>query len=325
MLDLGFSRGVSAVDEDFVSADRCATCHAEEHAAWSTSRHAISHSNDIYTRGLIDEPLAFCVRCHSPLREQVDEVLANETWYRQQHERFRGLATAERAPEPMADEGITCVVCHKRDGEILATSDSGRSPHRIRVEPEFGTAALCGNCHEFEMFAVRPDGLHFTGELMQSTFTEWQRWGGKKQCADCHMPDGAHTFRGAHDREWLQQSIEVRHRRGRLRIRSVGVGHEHPTGDLFRHMTVEVDSGTGFEDIYRIGRTFEVVHEADTVIKKLSGNTSLIPGEWRDIPLPDDAIRWRIRYHYGSEYDEFRAILPTDDLMVTLAEGDVSR
>ena len=321
--DLGFTRGLSAVDEPFVSAERCGTCHVDEYRAWAASRHRVSHSNAIYLQGYIDEPLTFCVRCHSPLAEQVDEVRANRDWYLEQGPRAEGRSGAVRSAEPLADEGITCVVCHQRDGEIIATEDSGRSPHRVRVEPDFGTSALCGNCHEFEMFAMRPDGLHFTGELMQSTFTEWREWGGKQQCQDCHMPDGAHVFRGAHDREWLARSIRVRVRRGRLRIRSVGVGHEHPTGDLFRHMTVEADVGEGFEVLHRIGRTFEVVHDDNVVTKRLLENTSLIPGEWRDVVLPVGVRRWRVRYHYGSEYDEFRGIVGEGELVVTIAEGDL--
>jgi hypothetical protein len=321
-MDIGISRGRDSVDEPFVSALRCGVCHAEQLEQWSGSRHAVSHSNALYTQGYIDEPLTFCVNCHSPLAEQVAEVVANRSWYLSQ--RRRPDLVAERSPEPMADEGITCVVCHERAGDIVHSSDSGRSPHQVRVEPDFATGALCGNCHEFEMFAASGSGLRFTGELMQATLTEWQAWrdaGGKEQCQDCHMPQGSHVFRGVHDQEWLRESVDVRTRAGLLRIRSVGV----PTGDLFRNMTVEVDTGSGFRTLHRMGRTYRSETLDGEVVKVIATDTALEPGEWRQVELPEGPLDWRVRYHYGSPFDEARGHLSPDQLVTVIAEGQQRR
>lgn len=325
-MDLGFSRGTAAIDEPFVSAQRCGVCHAEQLEQWSGSRHAVSHSNALYTQGYIDEPLTFCVNCHSPLAEQVAEVVANRPWYLSQ--RRRPDLVAERAPEPTASEGITCVVCHQRDGEIVNSSDSGTSPHRIRVEPDFATGNLCGSCHEFEMFAASGQGITFTGELMQATFTEWRAWqadGGKEQCQDCHMPSGSHAFPGAHDRDWLAESVDVRTRPGVLRLRSVGVGHKLPSGDLFRNMTVEVDTGDGFTTLHRMGRTYRNEQVGDDVVKVIASDTALEPGVWRQVALPPGPLDWRVRYHFGSTFDEARAHLPSDELVAVIAQGHQRR
>lgn len=305
-----------AVAEPFVSAERCGTCHVAEYEQWQSSRHRVAHTNDLYQAGLFVEPQAFCVRCHAPLPAQQAEVFANFGAYRSRD------PSAERAPEPHAAEGITCVACHDRDGAMAATSVSGRAPHATVVDETLSTSAFCADCHQFEMPSFRTDGVAFTGELMQATYAEWQAWGGSQQCQDCHMPAGAHTFAGAHDREALAASFEVRVRRDTLRLRSRGVGHRHPTGDLFRHVTVEVDTGDGFEVVHRIGKTWRIERDAaGHSQKRLEADNTLVPGQWRDVGLPPGWIAWRVRYHYGSELDEHRGFLDPDAIVVTVAEG----
>lgn len=319
LLDLGLSRGAAPVDEPFVSAQRCGTCHVAQYEQWKTSRHAAAHSNPLYEHGFIDEPLDFCTHCHSPLAEQVAEVQANADWYRAR--RHTDAPLVERHPEEAASEGITCAVCHVRDGQIVFHRDSPGSPHDIRVEPAFNTAELCQNCHQFEMFTAGPGGVQSTGELMQSTYDEWLAWGGRSSCQDCHMPEGAHIFRGAHDREWLKQSVQVRQRGDRLRLRTRGVGHHLPTGDLFRRITVQADAGEGFVLLATYGKQWALVEESGVPIKRLVGDTTLAPDVWAEVSLPTGWQRWRVRYHYGSTGDEARQILPADQLVFTLDEG----
>lgn len=320
--ELGLQQGRAPLDigTPWPRAAECGSCHAEQYADWQTSRHRVAHSNAIYEAGLIAEPRRFCVNCHSPLPGQVGEVLRNWAWYRSQDPRAHA-PPADRRPEPLADEGITCVTCHWRDGTVLATAVSGDAPHPSRVAPVLDSASLCKGCHEFETPAFRPDGMHFTGELMQSTWTEWRAWGGDETCQDCHMPGGAHTWRGAHDREALAASLQVRARRGSVRLRSVGVGHAHPTGDLFRNFTVEAEVDGTWRVQHRIGRRFEVRVEGGHARKTLVDDTTLKPGAWREVALPRDATGWRVRYHYGSPADENRGLIDPDVLVFTVAEG----
>ena len=92
------------------------------------------------------------------------------------------------------------------------------------------------------------------------------------------MPGGRHLFRGAWDVELLRRSPHVDVVDGvglgdgvdgrALVLRSVDVGHHFPTGDLFRHLTVEVcadghindadadKNDDAWRDVFRIGRVF---------------------------------------------------------------------
>ena len=127
---VGFEPGIDVLDEPFVSAERCAVCHSDVVAEWASSRHAVAHSNPIYQQGLRDEPMAFCVRCHSPLSEQVRAI---EPTVAEWAARPRSHRQEVEDSSLAASEGITCVVCHQRDGRMLATEDSGRSPHTVQV------------------------------------------------------------------------------------------------------------------------------------------------------------------------------------------------
>jgi hypothetical protein len=53
----------------------------------------------------------------------------------------------------------------------------------------------------------------------------------------------------------------------------------------------------------------------------------LVPGLPRVVRLPSTRgeLVWRVRYHYGSERDERRGLVPADALFVTLATGTVGR
>lgn len=327
-LDLGFSEGERPVDigRAFRSAEACADCHEREAEDWAGSRHRMAHSNAIYQAGLVDEPSAFCVNCHSPLPEQVDEVMANLDWYLWRNPRTRSGEAPARRPEARADEGVTCAACHVRDGVILGTGEGLGAPHAVRQVPELASPALCASCHEFRMPAFEAGGWHLTDQPMQATWSEWQAWGGEETCQDCHMPAGRHTFRGAHDVDFLRESLDIRQRGDVLELRSVGVGHHLPTGDLFRNLTVEASGDGGWQTLHRIGRSFS--WEQDPVSleqrKVLAADTSLRPGEVRRVRLPADAVRWRVRFHYGAEHDEHRGLVPAESLIVTLREADAA-
>ena len=142
------------------------------------------------------------------------------------------------------------------------------------------------------------------------------------------MPEGRHLFRGAHDREWLTQSVQVKAKlkgsTASFRVRSRGVGHHLPSGDLFRNMTLELQQGQQWTEIDRIGRDFDLVIDEETteIHKELVSDTSLRPGIWRDASAEGaSGQRWRLRYHYGSANDEHRGMLTADELVFTLREG----
>ena len=130
-----------------LSANTCVDCHADTHQGWSTSRHAQSYTNAIFQVSLREasQP-GWCLDCHAPLPEQ-------------------------RTDAALRSEGITCVACHARGGELLSgtpPSDEARQRHPIRHEPALGTSAFCGGCHQFGL--IRLTGKPNVASLNRGVF-----------------------------------------------------------------------------------------------------------------------------------------------------------
>jgi D-alanyl-D-alanine dipeptidase len=280
--------------------ERCAECHPQAARAWEGSGHAASWSSPLFQAGLAVERRQFCVDCHAP-------------------------AGAEARAG-----GIGCDSCHA----------AGATRAALRA-PDF-----CRRCHEFATPEWSGGQMRITELPMQSTFTEWEayrRAGGAGTCQSCHMPGGDHAMAGAHDVELVRRSIDVAAapsadgRAVTFALSSAGVGHRFPTGDLFRHLTLEVrdggpgDGDGGWRSVARVGRSFETRMDGATLAahKVEIANTTLVPGEPRlvTVDMGDGRgapLAWRLRYHYGSERDELQARASYDLLVVTLREGEVA-
>lgn len=306
---LGFSAGdrplvVDAPNQGSLSARACGSCHQAVYDDWQTTRHRAAWDNAVFLDGLAREPLPRCVHCHAPLVEQKREA---------------GPLRARRPTSPSASgllhEGVTCVVCHVRNGRVLTaksvTPDDGTPMHPITVEPALKDPAFCASCHQF--------GFSNSDALMQGTWSEWRAFnagGGQGTCQSCHMPGGRHLFRGAWDEDLLRRSLEVTVTGGGLALRSVDVGHHFPTGDLFRHLTVEAAGNDGvFVDVARIGRVFG----GAGVDKQVIEDTSLVPGVLRVVPLLPGTTRWRVRYHYAEARHEDAGVVAP----VVIAAGTI--
>lgn len=331
---LGFAPGFEPLRGAVIDPEvaDCGECHEDEEEELEGSRHQLAWTNTIFQAGFLVEQRAFCITCHVPRAEQVAEIRANQAWYRQQdpHLPQRGAPVAKR-PEPEAAAGIDCLTCHVRDGAVLVAAPT-EAAHATRVEPALATSEFCKGCHEFQTPRFVDGGMSMTDLPMQGTWSEWSAWvaagapraargrGPAPTCQSCHMPRGAHSFHGAHDLGTLRGSVDVRvELDGDLAtwtLRSVDTGHSLPTGDLFRHLTLEVLEGGEWTVIDWIGRRFEIDEEG---WQRLVSDTSLKPGEPRVVrhaPGP-----WRLRYHYGSERDEQRGLLGDEDLYAVLAQG----
>jgi hypothetical protein len=338
-----FSPGLSPLDLDLddpsssVWADsaECAGCHSEEYSEWAGSRHAVSWTNPIFQAGFLAEPLPFCVYCHAPAEIQSEEVLKNLDWYASQlhsDPRVRARGRSVKSPEPHAGEGVSCAVCHLRDGEILTAnpSEDHLAPHPLRTEPSMADSVYCENCHQFRMPETHNGRTTMTDVWMQSTVLEWETWasqsGSPEQCQDCHMPEGRHHFGGAHDREALRSSLQVvqSKRRQGLVISTQGVGHVFPTGDLFRSLTLEIATEDGWIEKARFSRAFQLTVDEDGRVHKVpSEDTRLQPGESRLVSTEGvpSGTGWRLRYHYGGANDESRRLLTDDQLYFVVAQG----
>ena len=327
---LGFSAGtaplvVKAANGGSLSARGCAACHRAVYDDWQSTRHAAAWSNAVFLDGLRREPLPRCVHCHAPL---VQQKLEAGPLGAGRPRAPSSSSSSSSASSSLLHEGVTCVVCHVRDGEILAAAPVVRNDntpmHPVRVEPALKDPAFCASCHQF--------GFTNSDVLMQDTFGEWRAFaagGGQGTCQSCHMPGGRHLFRGAWDVELLKKSlrvdVDVDIGAGAggvaLVLRSVDVGHHFPTGDLFRHLTVEVCDGScdvdgGWREVFRIGRVFG----GEGLDKRVVEDTSLVPGVARRVVVPARAA-WRVRYHYAEARHEQAGVVEP----VVIAAGRPNR
>jgi hypothetical protein len=224
----------------------CAACHAAHTDQWRASMHAKSWNNPLFLRAFAREPQPFCVHCHAPLARQVP-------------------------PEPWAQaEGVSCAVCHVRDGTILA-SDLPRpgtptrvAPHPLTRTKDLRDASFCAGCHQFGFLGQPEQGPRFeTRDLQQSTWLEWrQSTPGRagQTCQACHMPTRVEGTASGTDHRFDGRSLDllqaavitevsVTRRDGAawltVELTPAGAGHAFPTGDLFRRLEVCVRDGRG--------------------------------------------------------------------------------
>jgi hypothetical protein len=199
----------------------------------------------------------------------------------------------------------------------------------LKLEPKLADSAFCAGCHEFLGHEVVDGQTALTDEKMQTTYTEWQAWrarGGEGTCQNCHMPDKAHTFRGAYDLEFLRGALSLRVEAadGRMVavVESQGVGHAFPTGDVFRHLTLWADA----RPVARFGQRFALKATEDGGLRvRRVEDTALRPFEPVRVVLPAGTRRVRVTYHYGEERHERRGTLPRDELVVELTAREVPR
>ena len=317
-------------DAPFISARACQSCHGHIVDQWKESRHAQAWSNPIFQEGYIAEPDPTCVYCHAPHKEQLEEVRRNKAWYEAMHpEKGSLLNLPAKYPEPQSQEGITCATCHVRSGKMIAGAENTAAMHPIIVDERLKTSEFCKDCHDFPIFERDNGVLHISTTPMQTTYQEWKNWsenGGKQQCQGCHMPDGRHEFHGANQRSLLHQSIHIdvqsANNKVLFQVVTNGVGHHVPSGDLFRHLTIDIQKEEGWEEIAYIGRKFALKWEGDRSFKRLISDTSLRPNipQIYEYPL-EKSVQWRLVYHYGSKVDEARAVLSPSVLVEVIEQG----
>lgn len=296
-----FHRGLAPVELGATPAEQrsaaaCAGCHAAEHAEWAQSRHAVAWTNGIFQREFLREPLDWCVRCHAPLApgdlHSVDAVSA---------------------------EGVSCAVCHLRDGRMLAATKRPDSPHDTVAVAGFGSAAYCEGCHQFAFPVVEEDGsVHrYTEHPMQDTVAEFRAGAHKDrpgECLGCHgnTPAG-HRLPGGHDLGALQHAAELSvcrpdRRSLRVTMRNVGAGHKLPTGDLHRAFRVRAWRSTNPVAFWEgfVGRAFVPAPDQGKVVTLETSLPPLASRSW-DVPLadlggtPEEPVNIELRYIYTAD------------------------
>ena len=214
----------------FQSAQQCKQCHQQIFAEWSQSWMARASVNPVFQQDYSrwqtfarkhGDDASSCLRCHAPA----------------------AVLTADSAAEAVAEEGVTCTVCHKvalvrqREGRhylvmdprqnILYAANTSKSassslkhkilsdkmPHLIRTSQALADSSLCAGCH----LDVLADGTpleHTWHEWKNSVYAE-----NGMQCMDCHMPEvkdeqgqkthRSHRFAGGHTSSDLLKAVAV--------------------------------------------------------------------------------------------------------------------
>ena len=267
----------------------CADCHrviADEHAR---SRHDDAADNAVFAAGFAREPHDRCIACHAPTRQ------------------LRGTT----------HDGVSCAACHVRDGVVWSARSAAGYGHAVAVDDALADERACAGCHEFDAHE-KVDGVErlLPGVPMQTTVSEWRAWRAAlgpgdeaKSCQDCHMPRDVFgharhdVVKGAHDvgalRDALVVDVEAGASGDEVVFSSRGVGHDFPTGDVFRRLLVSVD---------------------DVVIATFDRRAPLRPFEARTVRLPQRARRLVVTYHYADDAEEERGVVSYEELVVVIAD-----
>ena len=305
-----------------IRASDCGVCHKAIYAEWRTSTHAKALVDlQFQFEWAKDRKLWLCLNCHIPLTNQQTVVVKGL--------RDRDLHQPVVEPNPsydgeLANEGITCAVCHVREGMVIGLHGDTQAPHPVKVDPDMLSLEGCLTCHN----ALG----QFGGTLVCNfdTGDDWQRTGladSSKGCVYCHMPrvtrpiaegaaarDGrSHNWYGAGIPKFFEDSQAVPTRSGLdiqitpnpagylpgkkgwidVIVANRRAGHSVPTGDVERFVLIilrlesEHSGRTFWEHEERIGEVWVWSPEA----KQVSDN-SLAYGEERlfryEIEIPRD-------------------------------------
>lgn len=281
-----------------LSASGCAGCHAEIAEEWAGTRMGQAWMDPVFQADYQREgELYACRTCHTPL-------------YEQQPERVTGLASlrpvrGEGLPNPDFDvslqaEGVTCVVCHVRDGVVVGSITEVQATHPVKVDPDFGSAALCASCHQAE-----GPPLSRLKRPVADTVGEWERWraatGREESCVDCHMPaveraltaftpvrqTRSHAVLGGWDDAFVASAIRIdavaRTQDGVSVTITNLAGHNVPTADPMRGIGLVARARVAGVTPASAPHWFERLVQTRTWVE--SGDTTLLPAETRTIRL----------------------------------------
>jgi hypothetical protein len=242
---------------DSLSAEECGGCHEAIYEEWSESMHARAWVDPYYQIDYVfDGSWQICLNCHIPLENQQEDLVVG---FRDK-EMFKPILEPNPNFDPvLQNEGVTCAVCHVREGRIVGTFETEDAPHAVSYDPEMSSGIqYCEQCHVVSgdrwdtFYSIPPCG----------TVAEIREGGGEIDCVGCHMPEvtrpaaegmgdrkgGRHFFRGGHHPETVKGSLKVETKREAKKDRSsftftltnVGAAHFLPTGTPDRHLTLEL-------------------------------------------------------------------------------------
>jgi hypothetical protein len=239
-----------------MQASSCGECHQQIYREWATSMHAKAWTDPYYQVDLaFDGNQQICLNCHIPLQNQQENLVLGF----EDKERFKPIL--KKNPDfdqKLQQEGVTCVVCHLRDGLIIGPYADAEAPHSTRFDPQMTDGVgICRQCHVVSgkrwdtFFRIPPCGT--VSEIKEGQTVTID-------CTNCHMPkinrpaaDGEknrpssrHLWQGGHDRDTVQKALQAKleiinegeNRKANLSLTNTGADHFLPTGTPDRHLTI---------------------------------------------------------------------------------------
>ena len=240
-----------------LSARECGGCHEDIYREWSGSMHAKAWIDPYFQVDYrYDGSQQICQNCHIPIENQQTHLVLGF----RDREKFDPILKPNPDYDPeLQSEGVTCAVCHIRNGKIVGPFETDNAPHPVAVDPGMTRGIkYCERCHVVTgrrwdtFYRIPPCG----------TVAEIKAGGRKPDCVGCHMPritrpvvrgmkerrGGRHLFQGGHHPETVSSALEVRYRtsvRGEdtvdveVVLTNIGAAHYLPTGTPDRYLSLE--------------------------------------------------------------------------------------
>ncbi len=241
--------------QPFLAAERCGQCHSRSdqanaltsstgddvspHGTWQATAMANAF-RDPYWRAQMAHEVerapdrkveieSLCLRCHAPIASHVARLTE-----------ARAPSIESAVLDPLANDGVSCTVCHRTTSDGLGTeasfdgrlaihgdariygpfADPAPGPMRMHTGftpthgPHVSSSALCGACHTLTT-QPSPNAKPF---VEQAVYLEWRnsvfsdesgRTADSRTCQECHMPD-AGPMRIARNPMGFDFNIQVR-------------------------------------------------------------------------------------------------------------------
>lgn len=194
-------------------AKTCSECHAKIFESWQKSRHSKAWVSEFYTEDSENHSKEKCLPCHVPQ-----------------------TVNPGQKPDPRLDnrdDGVYCVSCHLKDGEMRGPYDLFSPSHPTREVGEFRKSVFCGSCHE-------------------KTYKEWMATDRERSCQSCHMPRvmgrltqkfplsflhrkrqvADHSFpHGGFDPDNILLELQFENEKASLSLTNLKIPHGFPTAD----------------------------------------------------------------------------------------------
>lgn len=292
--------------EAALDPDSCGSCHVAQFKDWKESLHSRAMGPGILGQLVNMSPDATnehqdCIRCHAPLKEQADSLVAALA-----REQGPGSRPAKDSGLALHEQGLVCAACHvrgyqrygppRKDGSV--PDSAAQLPHNGWVSTAaFEDSRFCASCHQFPK-----DGFALNGKLLENTYEEWKasRYAREgKACQSCHMPDRRHLWRGIHDPEMVKAGVAIDVKPARIQsgvvsatltIKNTGTGHYFPT-----YVTPKVVAETYQESAG--GQVLKDTLREYIIARQVSPDLSAEIADTRIAPDEQALLDYRVRLH----------------------------